>query len=196
MARRSSHSREELAGLVVSAARELLESDGGQGLTMRAIATKIGYAAGSIYNAVGDQEVVRRRVDAEVLEGLVACLEAVPASEAALERAERIAETYIEYVLAHARLWAALLEHPPLPGDAVPDFYSRPRARLIEIVAEAIQPFFEDKAELRLAVIALWSALQGVAALAVGGNLHFLAEEVAPKEIARSIVRRYLSGKS
>lgn len=196
MARRSSHSREELAALVVTAARELVESEGSQGLTMRGIAAKIGYSAGSIYNAVGDQELVRRRVDADVLTGLVACLEAVPRSEAAMERAERIAETYVDYVLGHARLWAALLEHPPLPGDPVPDFYAGPRARLIEIVAETIQPFFTDPAELRLAVIALWSALQGVAALAVGGNLHFLAGEAAPKEIARSIVRRYLTSKS
>jgi len=195
MARRSNHSREELAALVVAAARELVETEGSQALTMRGIGAKIGYSPGSIYNAVGDQDLVRRRVDADVLEGLVIRLETVPRAGADAERAERIAETYIDYVLDHGRLWAALLEHPPAPGDAVPDFYARPRARLIEIVAEAIRPFFADAVELRLAVIALWSALQGVAALAVGGNLHFLAEGTNPQEIARTIVRRYLTGK-
>jgi AcrR family transcriptional regulator len=196
MARRSDHNREELAAMVVKAAREIVIAEGAQGVTMRKIAGKIGYAAGSIYNAVGDQDEVLRRINADTLKGLVAKLEEDGSEQGRtpIERALGIAETYIDYVSNHARLWGALLERPPLPGETVPDYYSGPRARLIAIVGETIKPFFKDEAALRQSVIALWSALQGVAGLAIGGNLAFLGEGIDSRAIARSIVQRYLSG--
>ena len=198
MARRSDHSRDQLAGLVIAAARGIVETQGRSGVTMRKIAAEIGYSAGSIYNAVGDQEAVLRQVDAATLQGLVACLEAVLADPAtasgSLEKAVGIADAYIGYVVENARLWSALLERPPLPGEEVADFYALPRARLIALVGEVIAPFFTDEAALRRSVVALWSSLQGVASLAAGGNLHFLGQTIDPHEIARTIVKRYLSG--
>lgn len=196
MARRSDHSREELAAMVVEAAREIVIEEGAQGVTMRKIAGKIGYAAGSIYNAVGDQDEVLRRINAETLQGLVVRLQAVSAEQdlTSMERALRIADDYIDYVAANGRLWGVLLERPPLPGEVVPDYYVAPRAQLIAVVAETIAPFFTDESALRRSVIALWAALQGVAGLTIGGNLAFLSEGIDPREIARSIVRRYLTG--
>jgi AcrR family transcriptional regulator len=196
MARRSDHSRDQLSAMVVNAARDIVIAEGASAVTMRKIAADIGYAAGSIYNVVGDQDAVLRQVNAQTLDGLVARLTEAPAhfGEAPMERALRVADGYVDYVSENPRLWAALLERPPLPGEAVPDYYAGPRGRLIEIVAEAIAPFFPDQVSLRRAVIALWAALQGVAALTIGGNLAFLGDGVEPKGIARSIVRRYLTG--
>ena len=78
MARRSDHSRDQLAAMVVSAARDIVIAEGTAAVTMRKIAAAIGYAAGSIYNAVGDQDAVLRRVNAQTLEGLVARLSEPP----------------------------------------------------------------------------------------------------------------------
>jgi AcrR family transcriptional regulator len=183
--------------LVLEAARAIVIAEGPAGVTMRKIAGQIGYAAGSIYNAVGDQAVVLRHVNAQTLRELVAALESAVGSAGFapgdIRRAEVIAEAYIDYVVAHARLWAALLERPPLPGEEVPEFYARPRARLVEMVAEAIAPFFKDPSELRDSVVALWSALQGIASLAAGGNVSFLGDGIDPKRVARTLVRRYLA---
>ena len=193
MARRSDHSRDQLAAMVIAAARDIAIAEGSAGVTMRKIAARIGYAAGSIYNAVGDQEAVLRRVNAETLEGLVVRLSDL-AGEDPMARALCIADRYVDYVSENPGLWAILLERPPLPGEPVPDYYAAPRGRLIEIVAETIGPFFADRVSLRRAVIALWSALQGVAALAIGGNFQFIGEGEDARGIARSIVRRYLTG--
>ena len=137
MARRSDHSRDQLAAMVIAAARDIVIAEGTAAVTMRKIAAAIGYAAGSIYNAVGDQEAVLRQVNAETLDGLVAKL-SEPPTGAPMERALWVADGYIDYVSENARLWAALLERPPLPGETVPDYYAAPRDRLIEIRSESV----------------------------------------------------------
>jgi len=199
MARRSDHSREELSGLVIAAARTIAAKAGWPAVTMRAIAGRIGYAPGSIYNAVGDLDAVLLRVNAATLETLAVELEAVlerfgPETDITA-RALALADSYMRFVEKNARLWASVLERVPRAEDPVPDWYAAPRLRLIESVSAAIAPVFPQVKARRRAVVALWAALQGVAALAIGGNLAFAAGEIAPRDIARSIVLRYLTGR-
>ena len=194
MARRSDHSREELAAMVIAGARAIVRDEGWRAVSMRGIAARIGYAPGSIYNAVGDIDAVLLRVNAGTLTELAANLEVVVARTApGVAGAVAIADAYVTYVMGHARLWAALIERPP-PVPA-PDWYAVPRAGLVEIVAEAIAPLFPDAVLRRRAVLSLWASLQGLATLALGGNMAFADEGLDTREIARSIVRRYLSGR-
>jgi AcrR family transcriptional regulator len=196
MARRSDHSRDELAALVVQAARSIIVEEGAGAVTMRKMGALIGYAPGSIYNAVGDLDAVLRQVNGRTMEDMAELLDAVAASHepGTMESALAIAETYIDFVTKNPALWASLLARPPQPGEAVPESYTRPRARLIEIVAASIAPRFTDDVARQRAVVALWAALQGVASLALGGNYYFMAGHLGPREIARSIVKRYLTG--
>ncbi len=199
MARRSDHSREELAILVIDAAREITAKQGWRDATMRKIAERIGYAPGSIYNAVGDIDEVLLRVNAATLEGLsdrlAAVLERDGGQSDAAKLALVMADEYIAYATAHARLWAALLEHPPASDKAAPEWYLRARNGLFDLVASAIEPLFPDRSARARAVVALWASLQGVASLAIGGNLALAAGEFKPQDIARSIVARYLTGR-
>lgn len=196
MARRSDHSRDELAALVLESARKIVTEEGTEAVTMRKIGGMIGYAPGSIYNAVGDLDAVLREVNAITLKDLAGQLDGVLADHkpGQIDCALKVAETYVDFVTHHPRLWAALLARPPQAGEAVPDSYSQPRAHLIEIVAKAISPLIADPSARQRAVIALWAALQGVAALASGGNYQFITSDLSPKQIARSIVLRYLTG--
>ncbi len=198
MARRSDHTREELAALVIAAAQRIAASDGASHATMRRIATDIGYAAGSIYNAVGDIHTVLLRVNAATLDQLGDCLEsamtAPDPTSAPATTALSIADAYMDFVTTNGRLWAAVLEHRPAAAGTVPDWYAGPRSRLLAIVGCTIAPLYPDPDKRRRAVVALWAALQGVASLAAGGNLDFAAAGTQPRDIARSIVLRYLSG--
>jgi AcrR family transcriptional regulator len=198
MARRSDHSREELAALVVAAAGKATAEEGWRSATMRRIASEIGYAPGSIYNAVGDLDQVILRVNAATLDdlarSLTAAIGAMKSPKGSLDTALTITDAYMDYVAENANLWTAVLEHPPENPETTPEWYAEPRARLIEIVGDALAPLYpNDKARWR-AVIALWAALQGVASLAEGGNLAFAVTDLDAHDIARSIVRRYLTG--
>src|SRR6185437_7160825 len=75
MARRSDHSRDELAALVIGGARDIAQEEGWRAVSMRGIATRIGYAPGSIYNAVGDIDAVLLRINADTLARLVAAFD-------------------------------------------------------------------------------------------------------------------------
>jgi AcrR family transcriptional regulator len=193
MARRSDHSRDELAAMVIAGARGIARDEGWRAVSMRGIATRIGYAPGSIYNAVGDIDEVLLRVNADTLARLAAQLEtAVEGLSPGVDGALALADAYMTFVTGNARLWGALIERtPPVPA---PDWYAAPRTRLVEIVAQMIGPVFPGAADSRRAILALWAALQGVASLAIGGNLAFAGADLEPHAIARSIVRRYLTG--
>jgi AcrR family transcriptional regulator len=199
MARRSDHSREELSGLVIGAARSITAADGWPAVTMRALAGRIGYVPGSIYNAVGDLDAVLLRMNAGTLDALAAELEATlrrygPDADIAV-RALALADGYMDFIAQNARLWTSVLERVPAAGAPVPEWYEAPRNRLIETVSAAIAPLYPNAKARRRAVVALWAALQGVASLAIGGNLAFAADEIDPRDIARSIVLRYLTGR-
>lgn len=197
MARRSDHSREQLAGLVLDAARALAAAEGLRGVTMRSIAARIGYAAGTIYNTVGDLDAVLMRVKADTLTRLADHVEAGIAAHAAqdpVERAVAVAEAYLAFVAANMRLWSVVFEHRMPDGADGTAFYEAARARPIRIVDSALLPFFPDLTQRRRATTALWAALQGVAALAVAGSLTAADDTAHPADIAGSIVRRYLTG--
>jgi AcrR family transcriptional regulator len=196
MARRSDHSREELAQLVVGAAHKLVMQGGRRAVTARAIAGEIGYAAGSIYNAVGDIDLVLLKVSVRAINALADRLDEVARESASkrkpIDSVLAVAEAYMRFVTANHHLWAAVME-PGLNRKQAPEWYATARLRLIQRTDDILVPFFADARERYRAAVALWAGLEGVAALEVSGNLA-LEDGMDAVDLARSIVSRYLSG--
>ena len=112
MARRVDHTRDELAALVVGAAETLAREEGLRGLGMRRIATAIGYAPGSIYNAVGDFDEVVLRVNARTLGRLRDHLaDVVDPARPPLDNALAVSDGYLDFVMRQPRLWGLIFEH-------------------------------------------------------------------------------------
>jgi AcrR family transcriptional regulator len=193
MGRRADHTREQLAALVIEAAGKIIAADGPEALSMRAIAASIGYAAGSIYNAVGDVRRVISEVNTRTLDALADCIEREqerrPANASPIDRALRIADAYLEFVQTHPALWAAVLANPEAPASTL---HAAARMRNIAIVERVLEPFFPSENERHTAVIALWSAMQGIATLALGGNYSFMGVERQSRDIAHLLIRRFL----
>jgi AcrR family transcriptional regulator len=200
MARRSDHTREELAALVIEAASALAAREGLRGIAMRRIAERIGYAPGSIYNAVGDLDDVVLRVNAATLTALAARLEAALAEAGDATPAEHalvLAEAYLDYVAERRLLWGVLFEYHRPPGRALPAWFVAARDRPVQVVLRALAPLFPGSAAARRrAVLTLWAALQGVVSMAIGGTLPSLADRAEPKRVVRLLVGRYVSGTS
>ena len=198
MGRRSDHTREELAALVVGAASAIAASEGLRGVAMRRIAERIGYAPGSIYNAVGDLDDVVLRVNAATLMALAARLEAelIKAGNVAPPaRALVCAEAYLDYVSEHRLLWGVLLEHSLPPGRSLPGWFVAARDRPVQVVLQALAPLFPGSAaDRRRIVLTLWAALQGVVSMAIGGTLPSLADRAEPRRVVRLLVGRYVTG--
>jgi AcrR family transcriptional regulator len=109
---------------IVDAARELLESDGREGLTMRAVADRLGIRAPSLYKHVADKQELEALVTAEAFREQGAAMHAAVAElpprgprRAALEA---IARVYRSWALAHPHLYRLATEGP-LPRERLPE---------------------------------------------------------------------------
>ena len=194
MARRADHSRDELADLVISAAEALARDEGLRGVAMRRIATAIGYAPGSIYNAVGDLDEVLLRVNARTLERLrVHLAGVVDPARAPLDNALAVADAYLGFVTGQPRLWGLVLEHVLPKGSAFPVWYDTALSATTSLVNEVLRPLIPDEAERRRSVATLWAALHGLASLSTSGKLAIVDED-DPREMAHLLIRRFLAG--
>ena len=77
MGRRSAHTSDELRGLILSAARDIIETEGLTALSAREIARRIGYSAGTLYNIFDNLDDIRLTLQIDMLEDLSGKLSAL-----------------------------------------------------------------------------------------------------------------------
>jgi AcrR family transcriptional regulator len=193
MARRSDHSREQLADMAVAAAAMLAERDGLRGVTARGVAREIGYTVGTLYNVFDNLDDVLLHMNAATMDALYEHVTAAPV-EADPEQALRtLAQRYLDYVREHPRLWSAVIEFEPHAGAPAPEWYAAKAQRLVQLGEDAIAGLFGpgEAAALRRNAYVLWSALYGVTALAQTTNL---PDSKAPNALIDTLVTTYLAG--
>jgi AcrR family transcriptional regulator len=192
MARRADHTREELAELVVKAAEKLARREGLRGVAMRRIAAEIGYAPGSIYNAVGGLDQVILRVNARTLKRLRARLAGlVDPARAPIDNALALADGYLDFVARQPRLWGLILEHVLPAASAFPPWYEEALGDATRLVDDVLRPLIPDEHERRRSVATLWAALHGLASLATSGKLAVVDTD-DPHAMAHLLIRRFL----
>jgi AcrR family transcriptional regulator len=120
---------------ILTAALTLLDEGGGQGLTMRALAARLGVTPMSLYHHVGDQVGLLRalsdRVYTEVLEGPCGAMDHRGEILALLTR-------YHEAVGRHPQLTLAIFATPEAFAGATRQISDRLTSLLAEITAEPI----------------------------------------------------------
>ena len=195
VARRQEHTRDELAGLVVEAAEEIAGREGLAGITMRRLASAVGYAPNSIYHAVGDMDEIVLRLNARTLDllcwSLRRCLAGATTPEVAVDA---IVEGYIAFVRRHPGLWSVIVEYVRRDEEPFPDWYQAALSRPLELVDEVLTPFFPDAGDRRRSTAVLWAALHGLVSLTLSGKLGVVTGDDA-LPLARLVVRRYLAGR-
>jgi len=102
---------------IVAAARELLEHEGADALTMRRLAERLSIRAPSLYKHLPDKAALEAAVIATGLEDLAAVLEAALIAEA--EPLVALAAAYRAFALSHPHLYR-LMNDRPLPRDQLP----------------------------------------------------------------------------
>jgi AcrR family transcriptional regulator len=109
---------------IVEAARELLESQGPSGLTMRALGDRLGIRAPSLYKHVADKDELEVLLIAEALRDQGAAMhEAIahlPARAPRRTRLGALARVYRAWALAHPHLYRLATEGP-LPRERLPE---------------------------------------------------------------------------
>lgn len=189
---RGEHNREEFLALVIRTAEGMVRREGLRGLGMRRLASTIGYAPNSIYNAVGDLDAVILRVNARTLERLHASLTAAVRTEASPRtNALAVADAYLAFVAADPQVWSLVFEHQIAPDSPFPDWYAEALGRATDLVDGVLRPMIPDPNERRQAVATLWAGLHGLASLSTSRKLAVLTPE-SPRDLGRLLVGRFL----
>jgi AcrR family transcriptional regulator len=193
LARRSDHSRLELHKMILAAAREIAETEGFRGLTVRRITDKIGYAPGTLYNVFTNLDDLIFQLRGETLDELYDYL----SSELIEGKPEailiNIANNYIAYVRDHPRLWNIMFEHNPQDGLEAPEWYHEKTIRLLSLAEEAFASFFStEKENVRFHhAQVLWAALHGICSVQIAGKL---IKKESAEALAESLISKYVEG--
>lgn len=168
MGRRSDHSREEQIVMAVEAARDLVEEAGLNGVTARAIARRMGYSAGSLYNLFDNLDGLLHHVNAATMLAMAETVQTAPGDTTdPMTRLQAMGRAYIRYATDNANLWRAVIDHLMAAPGAMPAWYGEQINTLFEIVERELAPYFGPRERLRQRVSArvLWSGVQGVSIL-------------------------------
>jgi AcrR family transcriptional regulator len=137
---------------IVDAARELLEAEGPEGLSMRRVADRIGIRAPSIYKHLPDKQALEAAL---VSAGFV---ESAEAFEAAGGDLTALARAYRSYALEHPHLYRLMTDRPLDRERLAPGVEERAAAPIVAAVGDA------DGAR------AMWAFAHGMTILELNGR--------------------------
>ncbi len=134
---------------IVAAARELLEAEGPEALSMRRVAERIGIRAPSIYKHLPDKQALEAALVTAGFEEWAAAFEGE-------EGAEALARAYRGYAKAHPHLYRLMTERPLARDRLAPGVEERAAAPIVRAVggdpdvARAVWAFAHGMAILEL----------------------------------------------
>lgn len=195
MGRRSTHTPEQLRGLILDAAQAIIETNGLVGLSAREIARRIGYSPGTIYNMFLNLDDVVLHIESRVLDALDQRLVGALEGGRPEDKVSKLAETYLAFTQEHPKLWNLLFEHY-MPADSQsPAWYQQKLELLMSRVEEAMAPLFPDDAvvERQRAARVLWAGVHGITSLATANKLSNVTSEAASL-LVRDLIENYLAG--
>ena len=143
---------------ITAGARELAESDGWAAVTMRRLATDLGFSQPVLYSAFAGRQAL---LDAVALDGFADLAGALAAAD--LTPMGRM-RAYLDFAAAHPRTYEAMFTLPsglPFAADDTPE----PLRLAFGAFAEAFPDTDETRAEVA------WSTVHGLATLEAGGRL-------------------------
>lgn len=195
MARTAKHSRDELRDMALAAARAVIAEQGTRNITVRAVAARMGYSVGTIYNIFEGLEDLIAGLNAETLDALHEVLARVPVTGRPEVDLHALLDGYLDFVTANRRNWAMMFEARLPEAKAPPAWYLEKVAQVFTLLGRMLQPLFgaHEEAELTRAVRLLWIGMHGVWSLAADGKLFIVTDDPLEKT-AHDMVDLYLAG--
>jgi AcrR family transcriptional regulator len=169
--------RTELRDRIVEAARDIVSEDGLDGLSMRALALRIGYSPATIYLHFRDKDELLRSVMEEGFERLGATMEfelgRVGAAATAGDRLAAKARAYARFALENTGYFRAMFE---IPGVARLTGCPAAHGAAAQSEAESLLREASAAGEIRVAdvdraALVGWGLMHGLTSLYLSGHL-------------------------
>ncbi len=196
MGRRAEHTRDQQIEMALTAARDILRDEGRAGLTARAVAQRMGYSVGSIYNLFENMGELLMHVN------LATLVELSQAVEAALRRVEQpadrikaMAHAYLAYAAKHPYLWRSLFDPQVELKGELPAWYGSRVRSLFAIIERELDPYLTTGSDRdkQLAARTLWTGVHGVSIIQLSDRT-VAAVGHPPLALADALVATFLGG--
>ncbi|MBE0475624.1 MAG: TetR/AcrR family transcriptional regulator [Coriobacteriia bacterium] len=164
---------------ILQATAELVEDKGPHGVTMRAVAERVGYSPTTIYLYFSNKDQLLNETEERAFEWLAEDLARAASSPSPLERIRQSARAYVEWALAHPEMYKLMFEHAysaePLDADTWSEGIQRRRRALLDarerFEAAVAAGELDASTDVDAAVLVSWAALHGLVSLALSGRL-------------------------
>jgi AcrR family transcriptional regulator len=164
--------RQDTSEKILTAARELLISQGVAGLSMRNLAAKVGYSATAIYSYFADKSAVLRALMDADCDALRRAMDEAATELDPLEQLRKFGRAYVEFgftnpghyrVLMMTEPEPGLMDDNPRRGDPSQDAYALLRQAAADgIRTGRFRPEFADADQLAQLI---WAGVHGIVSL-------------------------------
>ncbi|USD61202.1 MULTISPECIES: TetR/AcrR family transcriptional regulator [Vibrio] len=193
MARRNDHTREELIDLTLTTVRDYLTENSYHSLSLRKIATMIGYVPSTLVNIFGSYNLLLLHAVARTLDELSQEAKGVVEQAQNTEEAlYALASCYHDFAKKYPYRWQLIFEHN-MNGDALPEWQSQRIDGMTGMLEHLLSVYRPEKSSTDVikASRVLWAGVHGITLLSVDDKF-FASEPVDGNELIKDLISNYL----
>ena len=138
MGRRSDHSREELAAMILTEGHRQLADVGYARFSARELAKRIGYSIGTLYNVFGSLDQLMLAINGVTLDHWRTYLQVRLEHAPAQERLKSAISAYFEFAILNRQAWTALYDFRLPEGSEAPRSYTAKVEAIFDIVVTEV----------------------------------------------------------
>lgn len=185
MARRSDHTRKELATLILTAARRIVREDGIDALTIRKIASAAGYTAGTIYQHYGNMDDLVHQMNTETLRSLYEECLLVPKTGTPRQQLFDLAKAFVRFGEENKNEWEAVISYRYRAQHEWSPQYDEKLLLLLGLMTDATRSLYPEGGQGGQIddMMMLWSSMYGIFSLHAAGRLGASVDEMVQRLI-------------
>lgn len=194
MARRNDHTREELVALTLDRVKQFLDSHSYHELSLRKVATMIGYVPSTLVNVFGNYNLLLLHVVAQTLDELAQeAQQAVKSTPYPKDALYQLAYCYHDFAKRNPYRWQLIFEHN-MNGEALPEWQAQRidnMTNMLEGLLKVIAPLRSEQEVLQASRV-LWSGVHGITVLSVDDKF-FAIEPIDGNALIENLLNHYLA---
>ncbi|ENM5874104.1 WHG domain-containing protein [Vibrio mimicus] len=194
MARRNDHTREELVALTLDRVKQFLDTHSYHELSLRKVATMIGYVPSTLVNVFGNYNLLLLHVVAQTLDELAQeAQQAVKSTPYPKDALYQLAYCYHDFAKRNPYRWQLIFEHN-MNGDALPEWQAQRidnMTSMLEGLLKVIAPLRSEQEVLQASRV-LWSGVHGITVLSVDDKF-FATEPIDGNALIENLLNHYLA---
>lgn len=178
---RKEREKTELREKILLAATHIFVHEGYENTSIRTIADRIEYSAGTIYNYFKDKNEILFAIHEKAFDAFFEQLGAVMHIENPMERLGEMGQVYLNFVFENQELYDLMfIDYAPmqaLKDSGLWECGMRTHCLLEETVKECIDKGLVKPLNLQVATFMIWSQMHGMASLVIRDRLQMIEKE-------------------